>query len=125
GITAGRLFVSPDSRWTAAIGPDRRVRLYPIGGGSATDLTASLPSDSPAGWTTDGKGLYISQIGIPCTLDLIDIASGRRTRIRELAGGDPGGVTSFGPVRITPDGRTMTVGVVRILGTLYQVKDLK
>ncbi|MET0620944.1 MAG: protein kinase, partial [Thermoanaerobaculia bacterium] len=125
GITATRLFVSPDSRWIAAIGPDTRVHLYPLGGGSATDLPASRPSDFPAGWTVDGKGLYVSQQGIPCTLDLIDIASGRRTHIRDLSGSDAGGVTSFGPVRITPDGGTMLVGAVRILSTLYQMQNLK
>jgi hypothetical protein len=34
-------------------------------------------------------------------------------------------VTSFGPVRTTPDGRIHLVGVVRVLSTLYQVQDLK
>ena len=125
GIAASRLFVSPDSRWIAAIGPDTRVHLYPLGGGSPTDLPASRPSDFPAGWTADGKGLYVSRQGIPCTLDLIDVASGRRTHIRDLSGSDAGGVTSFGPVRITPDGGTMLVGAVRILSTLYQVQNLK
>ena len=125
GIAAARLFVSPDSRWIAGVGPDTRVHLYPLGGGAPTDLPASLPADTPAGWTTDGKGLYVSQVGIPCKLDLIDVATGRRTHIRDLSGSDAGGVTSFGPVRVTPDGRTMTVGVVRVLSTLYQVRDLK
>jgi Tol biopolymer transport system component len=125
GIAASRLFVSPDSRWIAAVGPDTRVHLYPFAGGSRTDLQASRPSDFPAGWTADGKGLYVSQQGIPCTLDLIDVASVRRTHIRDLSGSDAGGVTSFGPVRVTPDGRTMIVGAVRILSTLYQVQSLK
>jgi len=125
GISASRLFVSPDARWIAAIGPDTRVHLYPLGGGSPTDLPASRASDFPAGWTADGKGLYVSQQGIPCTLDLIDIATGRRTHVRDLSGSDAGGVTSFGPVRVTPDGRTSIVGVVRILSTLYQVQNLR
>ena len=125
GISAARVFVSPDSRWIAAIGPDTRVHLYPLGGGPPTHLPASQPSDFPAGWTADGTGLYVSQQGIPCKLDLIDIASGRRTRVRDLSGSDAGGVTSFGPVRITPDGRTILAGAVRILSTLYQVQNLK
>jgi hypothetical protein len=125
GISAARLFVSPDSRWIAAVGPDTRVHLYPLGGGPSTDLQASLPGDSPAGWTADGKGIYVSQTGIPCALDLIDVASGRRTHIRDLSGSDAGGVTTFGPVRVTPDGRTVIVGVVRILSTLYQMQGVK
>jgi Tol biopolymer transport system component len=125
GVSAARLFVSPDSRWIAAIGPDTRVHLYPLGGGSPTELPASKPGDSPASWTADGKGLYVSQLGIPCRLDLIDVASGRRSHVRDVSGSDAGGVTSFGPVRITRDGRTMLVGAVRILSTLYQVQNLK
>jgi len=125
GITATRLFVSPDARWIAAVGADTRVHLYPIGGGSPTDLPASRSADYPAGWAADGRGLYVSRLGIPCTLDLIDVSSGRRTRIRDLSGSDAGGVTSFGPVRTTPDGRIHLVGVVRVLSTLYQVQDLK
>jgi WD40 repeat protein len=125
GIGASRFFVSPDSRWIAAVGPDTRVHLYPLGGGSPTELPSSEPGDSPAGWTADGKGLYVSHVGIPCRLDLIDVASGRRTHVRDLSGSDAGGVTSFGPVRITRDGRTMSVGVVRILSTLYQMQGLK
>jgi Tol biopolymer transport system component len=125
GISASRLFVSPDSRWIAAVGPDTRVHLYPLGGGAATDLPASRAADYPAGWTADGKGLYVSQQGIPCTLDLIDVASGRRTRVRDLAGTDSGGVNTFGPARVTPDGQTALVGVGRVLSTLYQVQNLK
>jgi Tol biopolymer transport system component len=125
GITNARVFLSPDARWVSAIGPDARVHLYPLAGGSPTDLAASKPGDYPAGWTADGKGLYVSQLGIPCTVDLIDIASGRRTHVRDLSGADAGGVNQFGPVRVTPDGQTMLSGIVRVLSTLYQVKGLK
>jgi len=125
GISISRIFVSPDSRWIAAIGPDTRVHLYPTAGGAPTDLQASQPDDYPAGWTADGKGLYVSRQGLPCTVDLIDIASGRRTHVRDLAGPDPAGVTSFGPARATPDGQTMTIGMNRILSILYRIKGLK
>jgi Tol biopolymer transport system component len=125
GVTPTRNFVSPDARWIAAAGGDTRVHLYPIAGGTPTDLPASKPFDYPAGWTADGKGVYVSQTGFPCTLDLIDVASGVRTHVRDLSGSDAGGVTSFGPVRVTPDGQTVLVGAQRVLSTLYQVQDLK
>jgi Tol biopolymer transport system component len=125
GLIEARSIVSPDARWVAAIGPDNKVHLYPLAGGTPTDLEASKTGDSPAGWAADGKGLYVSQLGFPCTVDLIDIASGKRTRVRELAGTDAGGVNTFGPVRVTPDGKTMLAGMVRVLSTLYQVEGLK
>jgi Tol biopolymer transport system component len=125
GITSSRLFVSPDSRWIAAVGPDARVSLYPSAGGAAVGLPASKPDDYPAGWTADGKGLYVSRIGIPCSVDRIDIEAGQRTHIRDLAGSDAAGIISFGPARVTPDGRTMTIGLNRVLSTLYRIRNLR
>ncbi len=125
GINPTRLFVSPDARWIAAVGPDSRIHLYPASGGPVVDLPASEVDDFPAGWTSDSKGLYVSRLGNPCRVDLIDVGSGRRTRARDLAGSDTAGVTAFGPARVTPDGRTMTVGLTRILSTLYRIRDLR
>jgi Tol biopolymer transport system component len=125
GVNASRLFVSPDSRWIAAVGPDTRVHLYPVAGGASRALPGSVPSDYPAGWTADGKGLYVSRIDIPCPVDLVDLESGSRKRFRDLAGSDAAGVTALGPARVTPDGKTVTIGLNRILSTLYRVRNLK
>jgi len=125
GLNASRVFVSPDSRLIAAIGPDLAVHLYPTSAGSPIDLAASKPGDSPAGFTADGKGLYVSTAGLPCRVDLIDLASGGRTHVRDLAGTDAAGINAFGAARVTPDGRIMTAGYNRILSTLYRVTDLK
>ena len=125
GINPGRLIVSPDARFVAASGPDLAVHLYPTAGGTPVDLSGSLPGDNPGGFTADGKGLYVSQVGNPCRVAVIDVATGRRSPMREIAGPDPAGIVAFGPARVTPDGRTMVAGYGRILSTLYRVTDLK
>ena len=125
GLNQGRIFISPDGERIAAIGPDLKVHVYPVNGGAPVDLAASETHDYPAGWTADGKGLYVAQSGQPCRVDLIEIASGRRTHVRDLAGTDAAGVSAFGPARVTPDGQIMTAGFTRILSTLYKVRDLK
>jgi Tol biopolymer transport system component len=125
GINATRHFVSPDGQWVSAVGPDFRVHLYPTAGGEPRDLPSSKPDDYPAGWTADGKGLYVSRQGIPCPVDLIDVATGNRSHFRDLGGPDPAGVTSFGPARLTPDGRTALMGQQRVLSTLYRIRNLK
>ena len=125
GIYASRIFVSPDSRWIAANGPDTRTFLFPSAGGKPTALAASKPGDIPAGWTADGKGVYVAQRAIPCPVDLIDVASGRRTHVRDLQGVDASGVTLFGPARVTADGRTMVAGMNRVLSVLYRLQGLK
>ena len=125
GVSQSRVSVSPDGALVAAIGPDSKVHLYPTAGGPVVDLAESQVGDSPSGWTADGKGLYISRDGSSCRVDVIDLASGRRTHLRDLAGTDAAGVTSFGPARVTPDGRVVLVSFSRILSTLYRVRDLK
>ena len=125
GITYSRLFVSPDSRWVAALGPDSRVHLFPAAGGSSTVLSSSNPGDVPAGWTTDSGSVYVASGGLPARIDRIDVATGSRTHVRDLAGLDGAGMVSRSAARVTPDGQTMTLGFSRALSTLYWVRDLK
>ena len=125
GLNQGRVSVSPDGAFVAAIGPDSKVHLYPTAGGPVVDLAESQVGDAPSGWTADGKSLYVSRDGSSCRVDIIDLASGRRTHLRDLAGTDAAGVTSFGPARVTPDGRVVLVSFSRILSTLYKVRDLR
>jgi eukaryotic-like serine/threonine-protein kinase len=124
GISYSRLFVSPDAKWIAALGPDRRIALYPSAGGSPTVLTATNSSDLPAGWTADGRSLYISN-GYPCRIDVVDVSSGVRTHVRDLVASDAAGMNSRGAARVTTDAKTATLGFSRILSTLYWVRDLR
>jgi eukaryotic-like serine/threonine-protein kinase len=125
GLTQSRIFVSPDARFVAAVGPDLRVHLYPADGGTVVDLAGSEPGDAPSGWTADGKSLYVSQAAALCRLDLIDAATGRRTHVRDLAVSDAAGIVAVGSARVTPDGRVIVGNFSRILSTLYKVVDLK
>ncbi len=125
GINPTRHFVSPDGQWVSAVGPDFRVHLYPTAGGEPRELPSSKPDDYPGGWTADGKGIYIARQGIPCLVDLIEVATGKRTPFRQLGGPDAAGVTSFGPARVTPDGRTVIIGQQRVLSTLYRIRNLR
>jgi eukaryotic-like serine/threonine-protein kinase len=125
GLTQSRIFVSPDARFVAAVGPDLRVHLYPADGGTVVDLAGSEPGDAPSGWTADGKSLYVSQAAAVCRLDLIDAATGRRTHVRDLAVSDAAGIVAVGSARVTPDGRVIVGNFSRILSTLYKVVDLK
>ena len=125
GITYSRLFVSPNGRWVAALGPDSRVHLFPAAGGSSTALSSSNPGDVPAGWTTDSGSIYVASGGLPTRIDRIDVATGSRTHLRDLAGLDAAGMVSRSAARVTPDGQTMTLGFSRALSTLYWVKNLK
>jgi len=125
GLAQSRIFVSPDGRFVAAIGPDLKVHLYPVDGGAVVHLAGSQPGDSPSGWTADGKSLYVSQAGEKCRLDRIDVATGGRTHVRDLAVSDAAGIIAVGAARVSLDGRVILGNFTRILSTLYKVVDLK
>jgi Tol biopolymer transport system component len=125
GMAYSRIYVSPDGRFVAATGPDQLLHLYPTAGGAPTDLASSRAGDVTGAFTADGKGMYVSNAGVPCPLDLIDLASGTRTHVRDLNGADSAGVVTFGPARVTPDGKTIVAGYSRILSTLYRVTELR
>src|SRR5262249_22292845 len=124
GMDTRRICVSPDGRFVAAAGPDHLIHLYPTGGGNLIDLKGTQAEESPGGFTSDGKGLYVSQTGNPCVLDVIDLETGHRQHLRDLGGLDSSGVVGYGPARVTPDGKTIIAGYGRILSTLYKVTDL-
>ena len=79
---------------------------------------------SPVG-TSDSGSVYVASGGLPARIDRIDVATGSRTHLRDLAGVDGAGMVSRSAARVTPDGRTMTLGFSRALSTLYWVRDLK
>ena len=125
GLGQSRIFVSPDGRFVAAVGPDLKVHLYPADGGKVVDLASSEPGESPSGWTADGRSLYVSQAGERCRLDLLDVATGRRTHVRDLSVSDAAGIIAVGSARVVPDGRVILGNFTRILSTLYRVTDLR
>jgi eukaryotic-like serine/threonine-protein kinase len=125
GLAQSRIFVSPDGRFVAAIGPDLKVHLYPVDGGNPVDLAGSQVGDAPSGFTADGRSLYVSQAGPKCRLDVIDVATGRRSHVRDLAVSDGAGIIAVGSARVVPDGRVVLGNFTRILSTLYKVVELK
>ncbi len=118
--------VSRDGRWVAALGPDSRIKLYPIDGGEPREVPGTRPGDEPSGWTEDGHGLFVSQSGrLPAQVFRVDVQSGSRSLWRELMPGDPAGVGRIFSVALTPDGKSYAYTYVRYSGTLYLVTGLE
>jgi len=123
-----RLFssgVSPDGRFFAVSGPDRKPYLYPLEGGEPTPL-AIEGSWFPTGWSADGGSLFLRRRGeIPESVRRLDLKTGSVSPFLVLMPGDSAGVTSVGSTRITPDGRAYAFSYLRSLADLYVVEGLK
>lgn len=122
-----RARVSPDGKQVATLFAEGRIDIYPVdGGGEPKHVPGILPGDYIAGWSLDGKILYVSSLAeIPTRVFRVNIDSGKREIWKNLAPPDTSGVTFIEPVRITPDGAAYAYNLHRRLSDLYLVEGLK
>ncbi len=121
--------VSPDGTSIVARGTDGRYRRYPLDPRNPEDagegvLVAGLDDrDEVLGWRADGRSLRVFRSSaIPIRVDRLDIATGRRTVLRELAPADRVGVTEISHVSFSADESSYAYDVTRVVGTLYAVE---
>jgi len=127
GVTTVRTIspVSPDGKLIAAYGPDAKLALYPVEPGEPRPVPGMSREDVPVRWTADGRALYLlRQSAPPGKIEMLDLATGRRTPWKELRPPDPAGILQVGPVVIAPDGSSFVYSYRRLLDELYVVTDL-
>ena len=118
--------VSPDGRSLLAIDPQRHRWLYPIGGGEPQKLNLTLnPGERIMGFFPDGKGLRVRTTTGPVQITRVEIASGHREFVREIAPADPAGVISIPVIKFSADGKSYAYSVGRSLSDLFVVEGLK
>jgi Tol biopolymer transport system component len=117
--------VSPDGQWVAAEGPDRRASLYPTAGGSPRAIPTITPDDVIIRWTSDGRALYVYKQDVQARVEVLDLATGRRTPWKQLAPADPAGVGSLSSILIAPDGKSYVSSSSRLTEDLYLAEGLK
>ena len=121
GYSALQKGVSPDGRWVAAVGPDRRIFICSTAGGTPRPLPGSTPDEHPTGWTADGRSIYVAGAGMPARVEVCDVATGRRMFWKDVVPPDPAGILAIGPILITPDGKSYVYSYRRTLEDLYLV----
>jgi Tol biopolymer transport system component/predicted Ser/Thr protein kinase len=126
GVDAAEFAISPDSRLVVGIGPDQKGYFYPSAGGDPRIVNGMEPGDIPITWSQDGHSIYLYRTGeVPAKVYRLDIATGEKTVWKEIAPIDTAGVSTIGPILMTPDGQTYAYGLHRTLGDLYLVESLK
>jgi WD40 repeat protein len=118
--------ISPDGKLVAAIGPDRKVCLYPVNGGPSLSLPEFEPGDFPVRWSPDSRLLYVgSARELVLKLYRWDLSTHSKELWKVITPSDKVGLVGVGPVQITPDGRSYAYHYVRQLSDLYLVEGLK
>jgi DNA-binding beta-propeller fold protein YncE len=117
---------SPDGRNILALAREAGPAIYPVAGGEVKPVAGAEHGDYPAGWSDDGKSVYVYRRGeSPVHVFRIDVATGKRTLWKQIAPPDPAGITGIAPVIVSADGSAYVYGATRILSTLYLVEGLK
>jgi Tol biopolymer transport system component/predicted Ser/Thr protein kinase len=118
--------ISPDGKEVAAVGPDQKGYLYPVGGGDPRPIPSLAAGELPVAWSSDGRSIFVYRSAeLPAKVDLIELSTGRRTLWKELRPSDPAGVEFIGPILMTADAKTYVYGYRRLLTDLYVVDGLK
>ena len=118
--------VSPDGKFFVALDPDRKIVLYPLGGGQPKAIPGISGSETPVRWSADGRMLFVYRRGeLPAHVDELDVASGRREPWKELMPADPAGIIDIIAIRPTPDGRSYAYSYARVLSNLFLVDGLR
>ena len=127
GVTITMQAISPDGRSIVARGPDGRLAIYPAEpGGEPRSVPGVDPEDMPLRWTSDGRSLYVTRFSaLPGVIDVVDIATGRRTPGKKFQPLDPSGVEQAGPAMVSPDGTTYVYSFRRVLGDLFLATGMK
>jgi dipeptidyl aminopeptidase/acylaminoacyl peptidase len=114
---------SPDGRRLLVWKPGAAPLIYGVDGGPAERIASATAEDAPAGWTPDGRGVFVHRPQqVPGEIDRIDLGSGRRERAWQFSPPDHVGLLSFDPVLVAADGSAYTYSYTRILSTLFKVE---
>ncbi|HTR02971.1 MAG TPA: protein kinase [Thermoanaerobaculia bacterium] len=123
GVAAGKL--SPDGKLVAAaVMKTDQWALYPVDGGDPRPIASPLQGDV-LGFDDKGLGLNVSTGGLNRRIERLDLSTGRRSFVREIAPADPTGVAEISSIQLTPDGKSYCYSFMRALSRLYAVDGLR
>jgi len=126
GVDATAFAISPDGQLVVGIGPDQKGYFYPSAGGEPRVVKGLEPGDTPIIWSRDSRSIYLYRTGeVPGRVYRLDLATGKKAVHKQIVPLDTTGVSTIGPIQVTPDGKTYVYGFHRTLGDLYLVEGLK
>jgi hypothetical protein len=118
--------VSPDGRYVTVSGPSLGLQLYRLDGGAPRSIPRLEAGFVPVQWSNDSSALYGYLYGeFPCRVYRVDLATGKKTLLRELRPGTPAGVVNIAPVVVSRDGNRFVYSYYQTLSTLYLVSGLR
>jgi eukaryotic-like serine/threonine-protein kinase len=118
--------VSPDGRTIVARGTDGRYQMYPLDGSHPVPVAGLEAVDVIINFRPDGRSLLVFGLWqIPARVESLDLATGRRTLIRELAPADRIGAVAFYGVDFSADEKSYVYCLDRSIAALFSVEGVR
>jgi Tol biopolymer transport system component len=118
--------LSPDGRRVATLSSEGFLAICPLAGGKPETIAGLEVHTSPAGWSTDGKFLYVvSGQQFPVTILRLNLETHRQEIWKTIAPTDLAGTWVVPNFRVAPDGKAYAYTYGRELDDLYLVSGLK
>jgi len=120
---ATRGWVSPDGLQIVYATPAGTYSIQRVDGGSAGAVAGLTTDDQVIRWSADGRALYLLRAAnLPYRLERLDLASGRRELVREVAPVDKTGVLYCSEAALTDDARSYAYDYQRMTSQLFVVE---
>jgi len=125
--------VTPEATTNGRVSPSGRQFLYskpggtwfiqPVEGGTAQPVPWLAADDQVIRWSADSRSLYFFRpSNVPFRLERLDLASGRRDLIREVAPADKAGVFRISGAALTDDTKSYAYSYDRMRSQLFVVE---
>jgi len=122
--------VSPDGRWVALNEQSDQnifgvLTRFSTQGAAPVPVKGLEPLDLLIRWSQDGKSLFVfNRDGLPARIHRVDLATGKRTPVREIMPANPSGMAGILTFVMTGDGQRLAYNYVRKLSDLFLIEGL-
>ncbi|HTS59423.1 MAG TPA: protein kinase [Terriglobales bacterium] len=117
--------LSPDGKFVWARDLEKKAWLYPLDGSTPRQIPIT-PADFWLNWGTDVRSAYVLQIeGDVLRCYAVDLSSGDRQLVKQVAAADRVGITGILGMKMTPKGDAYAYSPQTALSQLYLVTGLK
>src|SRR5262249_20657907 len=117
--------ISPDGRFVAATGPDSKIAIHPVDGGTPRPLPGAEAGEGAILWGPDGSLYAYRNTDTPARIFKIDVATSRREPWKAIPPADRSGLIAIDNIVMTPDARSYAYSYTRILTSLELAEGLR
>lgn len=118
--------MSPDGSSILVREMDEQFSIYPANGGSPKLVPGAFADDEVVRWSRDGRSLLVNQKGkVPARLERLDLTTGKRTFVKELAPPSRAGVVNIRQIAFAADEHSYAYSFDRVLCRLASASGVK